>query len=115
MYVYILYEIFKTFEKDEELVQFNISDLLTTDDERNGHTDDFITLPPYHRCISHTLNLIAVKDFEKALDNAAYKKQYRVTFAKLNKLWNKQNQFKQVADKINEMCSVYLKTFIITK
>lgn len=111
-------DFFRIFEKnedenDEEPTHLNINDLLMGD-EKNVLTDDF-TLPPHHRCVSHTLNLIAVKDSEKALDNAAYKKQYRVTFAKLSKLWTKQNQSTQVADKIKEMCSVYLKTPVITR
>lgn len=84
------------------------------DDAEN--TEDLIILPPHHRCASHTLNLIAVKDAEKALDNdIQYKKIYRMTFAKLTKLWNKQNQSTQVADKIKEICDVYLKTPVITR
>ncbi|KAL6417726.1 hypothetical protein ACFW04_014340 [Cataglyphis niger] len=63
-----------------------------------------ITLPAHHKCVSHLLNLIAVKDSEKALENdILYKKQYRAVFAKLMKLWNKQNQSTQVADKIKEI------------
>jgi len=75
------------------------------------NTEDFISLPPHHRCVSHTLNLIAVKDTETALENdLQYKKIYRTTFAKLTKLWNKQNQSTQVTDRIKEACDVYLKT-----
>lgn len=118
LYIKFSYRVFERDEdnEDEEFVQFhNISRLLTTDVENNISTDDFVTLPPHHRCVSHTLNLVAVKDSEKALDDASYKKQYRITFAKLSKLWNKQNQSTQVADKIKEMCGVYLKTPVITR
>lgn len=67
-------------------------------------------------CESHTLNLVAVKDSEKAFDSdVLYKKLYRLTFAKLTKLWNKQNQSTQVADKVKEICGVYLKTPVITR
>ncbi|EZA53798.1 hypothetical protein X777_06862, partial [Ooceraea biroi] len=77
---------------------------------------NLLILPPHHRCASHTLNLVAVKDSEKAIDNdVLYKKLYRLTFAKLTKLWNKQNQSTQVADKIKEICGVYLKTPVITR
>lgn len=85
------------------------------DNEKNVLMDDSIILPPHHRCVSYTLNLVAVKDSEKALDDVSYKKQYRMTFAKLTKLWNKQNQSTQVVDKIKEVCGVYLKTPVITR
>jgi len=84
-------------------------------DEKGSDTED-ITLPPHHRCVSHTLNLIAAKDSERALENdPTYKKKYRIIFAKLSKLWNKQNQSTQVADKIKDICGVYLKTPVITR
>lgn len=78
--------------------------------------EDFITLPPHHRCVSHTRNLIAAKDSEKAFNNdVLYKKKHRLIFAKLFKSWNKQNQPTQVADKIKEICGVYLKTSVVTR
>lgn len=62
------------------------------------------------------LNLIAVHDTEKALNNnAIYKKKHRSIFAKLSKLWSKQNQSTQIADKIKDICGVYLKTPVITR
>lgn len=49
--------------------------------------ENYFTLPPHQRCASHTLNLVAVKDSEKTIDNdASYKKIYRSTFAKLVKI-----------------------------
>lgn len=94
----------------------NLSELLIIDEIKDLDAEDFITLPPHQRCVSHTLNLIAAKDSEKALNSdASYKKKYRVTFAKLFKLWNKQNQSTQVADKIKEICGVYLKTPVVTR
>lgn len=86
------------------------------DDVEDIDAESSLALPPHHRCVSHTLNLVAVKDTEKALDNdILYKKLYRLTFAKLVKLWNKQNQSTQVADKIKDICGVYLKTPVITR
>lgn len=78
--------------------------------------ENYFTLPPHQRCASHTLNLVAVKDSEKTIDNdASYKKIYRSTFAKLVKLWNKQNQSTLIADKIKEICGVYLKTPVVIR
>lgn len=113
--------IFRIFEKDdgeESVIEFhNLNDLLTMDEEHSSiDTEDVITLPAHHKCVSHLLNLIAVKDSERALeDDLLYKKKYRAIFAKLTKLWNKQNQSTQVADKIKEICGVYLKTPVITR
>ncbi|XP_071639316.1 uncharacterized protein [Temnothorax longispinosus] len=102
---------------DDETVDmefYNLSDLLITDEIQDLDTEDFITLPPHHRCVSHTLSLVAVKDSEKALESALYKKKQRPTFAKLTKLWSKQNQSTQVADKIKDICGIYLKTPVVT-
>lgn len=112
---------FRVFERneneDEDAIEFhNLNDLLNTADTEDTNAADLIILPPHHRCVSHTLNLIAVKDSEKPLDNdTLYKKKYRVIFAKLSKLWSKQNQSTQIADKIKEYCGVYLKTPVITR
>ncbi|XP_039304998.1 uncharacterized protein LOC113005993 isoform X1 [Solenopsis invicta] len=112
------FQYFKKSEDDEDFeeVFHGLSDLLNVDDVENVDAENLLTLPLHHRCVSHTLNLVAVKDSEKALDSdAVYKKKHRVTFAKLVKLWNKQNQSTQTADKINEICGVYLKTPVITR
>lgn len=77
--------------------------------------DDTLILPPHQRCAAHTLNLIAVKDTEQAMEDASYKKVFRSTFAKCSKLWAKQNQSTQVADHINGTCGVYLKTPVLTR
>ncbi|XP_018358199.1 PREDICTED: uncharacterized protein LOC108757991 [Trachymyrmex cornetzi] len=106
-------------DKDEKYIStefHSLSDLLIIDDVENIDPENSFILPPHHRCTSHTLNLIAVKDSDKALNNnAIYKKKYRIIFAKLIKLWNKQNQSTQAADKIKEICGVYLKTPVITR
>ncbi|XP_067206203.1 uncharacterized protein [Linepithema humile] len=104
-------------DEDSDAIEFyNLYNLLILADIEDTNAADLIILPPHHRCVSHTLNLIAVKDTEKPLGNdALYKKKYRIIFAKLSKLWSKQNQSTQVADKIKEYCGVYLKTPVITR
>lgn len=111
---------FSTFENNDDedfCIEFhNLNDLLVVNEEESvTDTEDVITLPAHHRCVSHLLNLIAVKDSEKALEDMLYKRKYRAVFAKLTKLWSKQNQSTQVADKIKKICGIYLKTPVITR
>jgi len=65
-------------------------------------------LPSHHRCASHTLNLIATKDSEKALSDTIYKKQVRITFARMQGLWNKQERTSQIADDIHDSLNIYI-------
>lgn len=66
------------------------------------------SLPPHHRCASHTLNLVATRDSEKALSDVIYKKQMRSSFAKMQGLWNKQSRTSVVADTIHDALNVYI-------
>ncbi|XP_025266661.1 uncharacterized protein LOC112638708 [Camponotus floridanus] len=86
-------------EEDKEInTEFhNLSDLLITNEESLDKED--ITLPPHHRCVSHTLNLIAVKDSERALENdPTYKKKWNSTFDSTYQLVT---LLKDSSDKIN--------------
>lgn len=69
---------------------------------------DLISLPQHHRCCAHVLNLISTKDAEKAEVDIRYKKLWRSTFAKLQAIWNKQNQSTVHADFINNALGKYL-------
>ncbi|KAF2893078.1 hypothetical protein ILUMI_13095 [Ignelater luminosus] len=95
-------------DNDEEFIK--LTSLLEGDD----YSTDII-LPPHHRCACHTLHLIATKDAEKAMINARYKQIFRSTLAKCHKLWAKQNQSTQAADKIKDMLGAYLKTPVVTR
>lgn len=68
----------------------------------------------------YDINKLITDDVENAnvdggKSDMLYKKMYRTTFAKLTKLWNKQNQSTQVANKVKEMCGVYLKTPVVIR
>ncbi|KAF2894837.1 hypothetical protein ILUMI_11338 [Ignelater luminosus] len=95
-------------DNDEEFIE--LTSLLEGDDYSTE-----IILPPHHRCACHTLHLIATKDAEKAMINARYEWIFRSTLAKCHKLWAKQNQSTQAADKIKDMLGVYLKTPVVTR
>ncbi|KAF2887752.1 hypothetical protein ILUMI_18421 [Ignelater luminosus] len=95
-------------DNDEEFIE--LTSLLEGDDYSTE-----IILPPHHRCACHTLHLIDTKDAEKVMINARYKQIFRSTFAKCHKLWAKQNQSTQAADKIKDMLGAYLKTPVVTR
>jgi len=46
-------------------------------------------LPPHQRCASHTLNLIASKDLERAVSQGATRKLFNSAMAKCSAIWNK--------------------------
>jgi len=49
---------------------------------------DDTTLPNQIRCLSHTLNLLAVSDSNKAKSNNSYKDLYNDAFGKAHKFLN---------------------------
>ncbi len=56
----------------------------------SNELDDQFSLPPHHRCASHTLNLISTTDVEKQLlASPDTKAIYRSGIAKCTALWNK--------------------------
>ena len=66
----------------------------------NDGADVGVTLPPHMRCCSHTLNLVATRDAERALSEPAYKKIYRLSMAKATAIWNATSRSTKAADAV---------------
>ncbi|KAL4150100.1 hypothetical protein QTP88_003938 [Uroleucon formosanum] len=91
-------------DNDDEIDIIEIDEILANGLEQNPE----YSLPPHHHCASHTLNLVATRDSEKALSDVIYKKQMRSSFAKMQGLWNKQSRTSEVADTNYDVLNVYI-------
>nr|XP_016853404.1 PREDICTED: uncharacterized protein LOC100554977 [Anolis carolinensis] len=83
--------------------------------ERTGDNDG-LRLPPFQRCASHTLNLVATCDVQGLISESAqnsplglFRKHFSSLTAKCNKLWREQKASPQMAEYILEQCGAYLK------
>jgi len=102
---------------DEEIELIDLTGVI--ENTEGGAENEFaneVSLSAHRRCVSHTLNLVATNDVEKwfnenerKADVLQLKKLYRKLFAKLTKLWSKQNQSTIVAEKIHEVLNMYLR------
>ena len=101
---------------DDDNVLFVDVDTVLNDSGQNDDSDFY--LPQHQRCASHTLNLIASHDIEKANNDASYKRVCRSTMAKCSSLWSKSSRSTQCADipSIHPSIHLYLlKNFKITQ
>uniref|UniRef100_T1IRW0 HAT C-terminal dimerisation domain-containing protein n=1 Tax=Strigamia maritima TaxID=126957 RepID=T1IRW0_STRMM len=80
--------------------------ILSDDD---GINTQICELPPHLRCASHTLNLVATTDAEKALiKSSTYKTICRLAFSKASNLWNKYSRSTKAADIIRSIANCAL-------
>lgn len=91
------------FEHDDSNVLVDAVEHDDDNDERND-TDDEILLPRQYRCCSHTLNLIATSDAEKAKLNSTYKRSYNSAFSKLIGFWNTLSRSSKQSDILVDIC-----------
>ena len=94
--------------EDLDFLEDNCDDVIVYDlpdfDSISDDNDDFeVHLPRQYRCFSHTVNLIATKDVELALQNSKYKKIYYSTIGKLTSIWNLSHYSTKAADAIEEI------------
>lgn len=89
-----------TVETEEEPVHNAITYLFADADfaESSG-----IYLPSHLSCFSHTLNLLATTDANKALTDAAYKRLYRAVASKCTSLSNASHQSSKAAEAVFEI------------
>lgn len=74
-----------------------------------------VILPDHLRCATHTLNLVATKDSERAMDKAAYKITYRASMAKATALWNTVSRSTKAADAAFELLGYHFTVPVITR
>lgn len=63
-------------------------------------------LPNQVRCLSHTLNLLAVSDSNKAKIDETYKTIYNNAFGKLHKFWNLVRRSTKASDIVRDIVPV---------
>lgn len=102
---------FRLFSEETEatddflLTNIPISNIFEEDGE---DVENHLVLPPHHHCSAHTLNLVATKDSEQALQDSAFKKVSRSAFGKCQALWNKSKMSVVLADRIYSELSARL-------
>jgi hypothetical protein len=100
------FKIFSDTENEEE-PEVNIIELETvfSESESDGTQEQTFHLPKRQQCAVHTLNLVASKDSEKALENKQFKVVSRKVISKCQALWNKQSRSTLAADEIRAKCT----------
>lgn len=76
---------------------------------------DDITLPNQIRCLSHTLNLLAVSDSNKAKCNHSYKDLYNDAFGKAHKFWNLLRRSTKASDIVKDIVQCKFPIPVITR
>ncbi|KAK0155357.1 hypothetical protein N1851_002314 [Merluccius polli] len=84
----------------DDVTFLDLSEILTAEDESDGQ----LSLPPHHRCASHTINLISTNDVDKYLtSNAESKAVYRSSTAKCTALWTKSSRSTLASETVEEV------------
>ena len=95
----------ETSDNEDDDFILNNDDMTLTDilnEYQSAQTEDdetAVVLPPHMRCCSHTINLIATTDVNKAVNfDKKYKKIHNQAMAKASALWNLTNRSTKAAD-----------------
>jgi len=92
-------------EREGEDLSFVELETVLTPPSVEDSPEQLFHLPKRQQCAVHTLNLVATKDAEKALENKTFKALSRKVFAKCQALWNKQSRSTLAADEIRAKCT----------
>ncbi|KAJ8011289.1 hypothetical protein DPEC_G00056600 [Dallia pectoralis] len=85
---------------DDDVTFLDLSEILSAEDKGDGQ----LSLPPHHRCASHTINLISTNDVNKYLtSNAESKAVYRSSTAKCTALWTKSSRSTLASETVEEV------------
>ncbi len=99
------FKIFSDTENEEESEVSMVKLETVLNASENEDQDQIFHLPKPQQCAVHTLNLVATKDSEKALENKPFKVISRRVFSKCQALWNKQSRSTLAADEIRAKCT----------
>ncbi|KAJ8370259.1 hypothetical protein SKAU_G00102870 [Synaphobranchus kaupii] len=85
---------------DADVTFLDLSEILSAENESDGQ----LSLPPHHRCASHTINIISTSDVEKYLtSNAESKAVNRSSTAKCTALWTKASRSTLASETVEEV------------
>lgn len=91
-------------DDDDDVTFVDLHDVLQDMNVEEGVEEDVVTLPPHHRCASHTANLISCSDVDKwLLSRPDIKAVYRSATSKCTALWNKASRSTVAAEIMDEV------------
>lgn len=79
----------------------NVGEILTSE---HADTENEIVLPSHETCVSHSLNLLATNDANKACNfDSVFKRTYRAGLAKCTAIWNATHRSSKASDAVKQI------------
>jgi hypothetical protein len=107
------FEVFQENDEEEEVEFVDIGSIIES--EQNGEVQNTadadvdavpVVLPKQQRCVSHSLNLIASSDADRAKSPAStYSRQYHSVMGKCQAIWNSVHRSSKASDEVKHICS----------
>jgi len=90
-------------EDENEIDIVSVGELLQSE-----HDDEYmigVNLPAHETCVSHSLNLLATTDANKACEaDSTFKRTYRAGLAKCTAIWNATHRSSKASDAVKTIC-----------